>query len=111
MMAVVWSAAAAGIAVKLFLPGRFDRLAVVFYLAIGWSGTAITRVLLETLPSSTLWLLVTGGIVYSCGVVFSPGGTFSVSVRRLARFLSRCAGAVCFIWPPSTPPLSHRTSP
>ena len=39
MIAVVWGAAAiAGMAIKLFLPGRFDRLAVVFYLAIGWSG-------------------------------------------------------------------------
>ena len=36
--AIVWCAAIAGMAVKLFLPGRFDRLAVVFYLAIGWSG-------------------------------------------------------------------------
>jgi hemolysin III len=56
--------------VKLFLPGRFDRLAVVFYLAIGWSGAAIAPTLLETLPSSTLWLVVAGGIVYSFGVVF-----------------------------------------
>jgi hemolysin III len=70
MTAVVWSAAAAGIAVKLFLPGRLDRLAVVFYLAIGWSGGAIGRALVATLPSSTLWLAVAGGIVYTCGIVF-----------------------------------------
>ena len=38
MIALVWGAAVAGMAIKLFLPGRFDRLAVVFYLAIGWSG-------------------------------------------------------------------------
>ncbi len=70
MLAVVWSAAAIGMAIKLFLPGRFDRLAVVFYLAIGWSGGAIAGTLLETLPPSTLWLMVAGGVVYSCGVVF-----------------------------------------
>jgi hemolysin III len=70
MSAIVWGAAAAGMTVKLFLPGRFDRLAVVFYLAIGWSGAAIAPTLLETLPSSTLWLVVAGGIVYSFGVVF-----------------------------------------
>jgi hypothetical protein len=33
MIVVVWSAALAGIAIKMFLPGRYDRLAIVFYLA------------------------------------------------------------------------------
>ena len=42
-------------AIKLLLPGRFDRLAVVFYLAIGWSGVVIARPLLDTLPPVTLW--------------------------------------------------------
>jgi hemolysin III len=70
MLAVVWSAAAIGMTIKLFLPGRFDRLAVVFYLAIGWSGAAIAGTLLETLPASTVWLMVAGGVAYSCGVVF-----------------------------------------
>jgi hemolysin III len=70
MIVIVWAAAAAGIVMKLFLPGRLDRAAIVFYLAIGWSGIAIARTLNETLPTSTLWLILAGGIVYSCGVVF-----------------------------------------
>ena len=70
MIALVWSAAAAGMSIKLFAPGRYDRLAVVFYLAIGWSGIVILQPLLETLPPSTLGLIVAGGIVYSLGVVF-----------------------------------------
>ncbi|BCH22408.1 PAQR family membrane homeostasis protein TrhA [Mesorhizobium sp. L-8-3] len=70
MFAVVWGAAATGMAVKLFLPGRFDRLAIVFYLAIGWSGVAVAQGLLDTLPATTLWLIVAGGVVYSSGVVF-----------------------------------------
>ncbi len=70
MIALVWGAAAAGMSIKLFAPGRYDRLAVVFYLAIGWSGVVILQPLLETLPPSTLGLIVAGGIVYSLGVVF-----------------------------------------
>lgn len=70
MIAVVWGAAVIGIAIKLFLPGRFDRLAVVFYLAMGWSGAAAAQSFLETLPATTLWLIVAGGVVYSCGVIF-----------------------------------------
>jgi hemolysin III len=70
MCAVIWSAAVAGIAVKLFLPGRFDRLAIVFYLAIGWSGAVFAQPLISTLPTATIWLILAGGIVYSAGVVF-----------------------------------------
>jgi hemolysin III len=68
--AVVWAAAFAGMAIKLFLPGRFDRLSIVFYLAIGWSGALFARTLLEILPTTTVWLIVAGGVVYSLGVVF-----------------------------------------
>jgi hemolysin III len=70
MVAVVWCAAIAGMAIKLFLPGRFDRLAVVFYLAMGWSGMVVIRPLLDTLLPTTLGLILAGGAVYSCGVVF-----------------------------------------
>ena len=70
MIGLVWGAATAGMAIKLLLPGRLDRLSVVFYLAIGWSGVAVTGSLLEVLPASTLWLAVAGGLVYSAGVVF-----------------------------------------
>ena len=65
----VWGAALLGMAVKLFLPGRFDRLAIAFYLAIGWSGAAVAGPLAGTLPPLTLGLVVAGGIVYSCGVL------------------------------------------
>jgi len=70
MSAVIWSAAIAGICVKLFLPGHLDRLAIVFYLAIGWSGVVFAQPLLATLPTATIWLILAGGIVYSSGVVF-----------------------------------------
>lgn len=70
LLALIWSAAMAGIAIKLLLPGRFDRLAIVFYLAIGWSGVAIFTTLLTDLPMTTLWLIGAGGIAYSSGIVF-----------------------------------------
>ena len=70
MIAVVWGAAIAGMAIKIFLPGRLDRLAIVFYLAIGWSGVVVIDPLLDTLPPLTIGLILAGGIVYSAGVVF-----------------------------------------
>jgi hemolysin III len=70
MIVLVWAAAAAGIAIKIVLPGRFDRLAVAFYLVIGWSGLVLAGPLVATLSTATLALIVAGGIVYSLGVVF-----------------------------------------
>src|ERR1700709_542998 len=34
----VWCVAIVGVALKLALPGRYDRVAVGLYLAMGWSG-------------------------------------------------------------------------
>ena len=70
MSAIIWGAAISGMCVKLFLPGRFDRLAIVFYLAMGWSGVVFAQPLLATLPTATIWLMLAGGVVYSAGVVF-----------------------------------------
>ena len=70
MMGVVWGAAGLGMAIKLFMPGRLDRLSIVLYLVIGWSGVVIGGDLLDLLPATTVGLLLAGGIVYSAGVVF-----------------------------------------
>jgi hemolysin III len=70
LMAVVWLTAVIGAAVKLFLPGRFDRLAIALYLLLGWSGVIAYRPVVAALPGSTLWLLAVGGVLYSAGVIF-----------------------------------------
>lgn len=70
MLVLIWTAALAGMAIKVFLPGRYDRLAIVFYLAIGWSGVVLMQPLIEALPPTTIALLLAGGIVYSLGVIF-----------------------------------------
>ncbi len=70
MMALVWGASLVGIALKLIIPEGFGRMAIVLYLGIGWSGVLVFQTLAATLPLTTLWLLVAGGITYSLGIVF-----------------------------------------
>lgn len=70
LLAVVWGASLVGIALKLIVPQRFGRLAIVLYLAIGWSGITIFGNLAATLPGATVWLILAGGIAYSCGIIF-----------------------------------------
>ncbi len=67
---VVWGAALAGMALKLFVPHRFGRGAIALYLGIGWSGVFMLQGLASHLPGISLWLLVAGGACYSVGVIF-----------------------------------------
>src|SRR5919197_1592033 len=66
----VWFSAAVGMALKLALPGRFDRLAIILCLLLGWSGVIAYDSLASAIPSSSLWLLAIGGILYSVGALF-----------------------------------------
>jgi hemolysin III len=70
MMALVWGAALTGIALKLIVPERFGRLAIVLYLGIGWSGVLVFQSLAMALPPVALWLILAGGVAYSAGIVF-----------------------------------------
>jgi hemolysin III len=66
----VWSVALIGIALKVFYPGRFDRLAVALYLALGWSGVMAYDSIAASLSATTMWLIAIGGVLYSAGVIF-----------------------------------------
>src|SRR5215212_2809965 len=57
-------------AVKLACPGRFDRLAMLLYLGLGWSGLIVYERVVASLPPATVWLLAVGGVLYSAGVIF-----------------------------------------
>jgi hemolysin III len=60
----VWASAVIGVVLKLALPGRFDRIAVVLCLLLGWGGAAAYD------PNAALWLLLIGGALYSVGTLF-----------------------------------------
>ena len=66
----VWSSAVIGMVLKLALPGRFDRFAVVLCLILGWSGVVAYDLLASAVPEASLWLLAIGGVLYSIGALF-----------------------------------------
>ena len=70
LLSGVWLTAVVGVTLKLLLPGRFDRLAVILYLILGWSGVVAYGPVVRALPNLSIWLLVAGGALYSAGVVF-----------------------------------------
>jgi hemolysin III len=70
LLAGVWCVAVVGIVLKLVLPGRFDRISVGLYLAMGWSGMMLYHRVVTALPTLALWFVVAGGALYSFGVIF-----------------------------------------
>ena len=70
LLAGVWCLAIVGVVLKLALPGRYDRVAVGLYLAMGWSGVMLYDAVSTALPVMALWFVVAGGALYSFGVIF-----------------------------------------
>jgi hemolysin III len=66
----VWCTAIVGIVIKIVFPGRYDRLAVGLYLAMGWSGMMLYDAVVKALPAMALWFIFAGGVLYSLGVIF-----------------------------------------
>jgi hemolysin III len=70
LSSVVWSVAAAGIALRILHAGLFDRLSVALYLVLGWIGIIAIVPLLDAFGVWILVLLATGGVLYTIGVGF-----------------------------------------
>ena len=66
----IWGAALAGLVLKTAAPRRWEGLALTLYLAMGWSGLVIGGPVLDEIPTAALVLVLTGGGLYTLGVVF-----------------------------------------
>lgn len=66
----IWCVATFGIVLKCAWPGRFDRLSIILYLAMGWSGIMLYSRLYDALSLATLLLILVGGVIYTAGVIF-----------------------------------------
>jgi hemolysin III len=66
----VWAVVIVGTVTKLALPGRFERLSLIAYLGLGWSGLVLFPTAIAILPPAALYLIALGGLLYSAGVIF-----------------------------------------
>ncbi|MEM8658284.1 MAG: hemolysin III family protein [Pseudomonadota bacterium] len=69
-LAGMWTAALAGMMLKIFVPGRFRNLGLLLYLGMGWFGVLLGGDLLTSLTTTGFSLMLVGGLIYSVGVVF-----------------------------------------
>ena len=67
---IVWSIAALGVILKLFFTGRFEKLSLLLYLAMGWLIALDGFALFEKFSNLELTMLFAGGVFYSAGIYF-----------------------------------------
>ncbi|MFG2061756.1 hemolysin III family protein [Micromonospora sp. NPDC048871] len=70
MLAVVWSGALAGVALKMVWPHVSRWVSAPLYLALGWVAVAILPDILHQGGVTALVLLSVGGLIYTVGAVF-----------------------------------------
>ncbi len=70
LLAVIWALALGGTAFELLSRGKMEKLALVFYLLMGWVAVFFIKPLAELLTTNGMILLVLGGVLYSVGAIF-----------------------------------------
>ncbi len=66
----VWTVAILGAFAKIAFPQRFERLAIVAYLVLGWCIIVAFKPMLAAFGLTTMLLIAVGGLIYSVGVGF-----------------------------------------
>ena len=69
VLAIIWSMAIVGVAVKVFVIRAPRWLTAAIYLAMGWLCLMGIRVMLATMPMNALAWLLLGGIFFSVGAI------------------------------------------
>ena len=70
LFALTWGLALAGVVFKIFSTGRYEKLSLFIYLAMGWCIVLAVKPLVHALPVGGLVLMLLGGLSYTGGVVF-----------------------------------------
>jgi len=69
LFGVIWACALAGIILKLFYTGRYDKLSTTAYVIMGWLVLVAVYPLIQNLALGGLMWLLAGGIFYTIGAV------------------------------------------
>ncbi len=70
LCAFIWVAALAGIMYKTLFIHKFDTIATLLYLAMGWVAIFGVSEIVQRLEPAGLFLLIAGGLSYTLGVGF-----------------------------------------
>ena len=93
LLAILWCLAIVGTVFKLFYCGRFEIISTIVYLAIGWMLLTGANVFFANMPSSVVWLIIAGAILFTVGVIFYIWRLFAY--HHAVWHVMVLAGAIC----------------
>ncbi len=70
MLCILWGLTAIGVVFKIFFVNRFNLVSTIVYVLMGWMLVWSGRDFFREMPTSVVILIITGGVLYSIGVVF-----------------------------------------
>lgn len=70
LFGIQWGMATVGVVLKIFYTGRYGAVSTLMYTLMGWIIVVKINILMTLLPVPAFWLLVSGGLAYSVGIIF-----------------------------------------
>ena len=93
LLAIVWSLALAGVAMKAVFGARWPIISTALYIVMGWVVIIAVKPLVAHVPPAGIAWLVAGGLAYTGGVVFYAWTKLRYSHAIWHLFV--LAGSVC----------------
>jgi len=93
LLIVLWILAIAGTIFKTFYCGRFEIVSTIIYLAMGWMLLTGANAFFANMPSTVMWLIIIGAILFTIGVIFYIWRWFAY--HHAVWHMMVLAGAIC----------------
>lgn len=70
LFGLTWGLALFGVVFKIFATGKYEKVSLTIYLAMGWCAVIAIKPLVQTVQPGGIALMFAGGLTYSGGVAF-----------------------------------------
>ena len=70
LFAFLWACVIAGAVGKIVALGKYPKLSLALYLAMGWVALLVIWPMWQSMPHSAFWWIVAEGVFYSIGAYF-----------------------------------------